>query len=357
MLHKDVGLGDNHRIQNWEVANLAALNALTVTADDEGKFARKLDDDTFYFLADSVGPTWTLAIGGQVPPGGAAGEVLAKVSGTNYDTEWVAPGGGGGGGTVIEILTANRTYYVRTDGSDSNTGLIDSAVGAFLTIQKAVDVVAYTVDNAGFTVTIQVRDGTYTDRVLLRPHKGRGIVYIDGNSAAISNVIVSVTSANAFTCNTRGENGWYLRYMEIRTITSGQGLLVQGGTVIITSIVFGACASGHMFVSRDGIIQPITAYTINGAAPRHLTCIYGGLFLGSTVTVTITGTPNFSSNYYSGSFLGVASMVTFTFSGSATGKRYTLTQRGHFFGSASTTYLPGSVAGTASAESFYGLGT
>ncbi len=47
------------------------------------------------------------------------------------------------------------TYYVRTDGNNSNTGTADSAGGAWLTMQKAVDTAV-----AGDTVT--VGSGTYT---------------------------------------------------------------------------------------------------------------------------------------------------------------------------------------------------
>ena len=65
---------------------------------------------------------------------------------------------------VREQLTANRTYYVRTDGSDGNNGLANSSGGAFLTIQKAIDTVA-ALDLSIYNVTVQVADGTYTGAV------------------------------------------------------------------------------------------------------------------------------------------------------------------------------------------------
>src|SRR3989442_1721230 len=88
---------------------------------------------------------------------------------------------------VRELLTAARTYYVRTDGSDSNTGLSNTAGGAFLTIQKAIDV-ATTADLNGFTVTLKLGDGTYTSPLSLKPFVGAGEIVIEGNTATPGNV-------------------------------------------------------------------------------------------------------------------------------------------------------------------------
>ena len=48
------------------------------------------------------GPTGPAGVG--VPSGGSSGQVLAKASGTDYDTEWIT-GGGGGGSTTFDGLT------------------------------------------------------------------------------------------------------------------------------------------------------------------------------------------------------------------------------------------------------------
>ena len=48
-----------------------------------------------------AGPTGPAGVG--VPSGGSSGQVLAKASGSDYDTEWIT-GGGGGGSTTLDGL-------------------------------------------------------------------------------------------------------------------------------------------------------------------------------------------------------------------------------------------------------------
>ena len=62
--------------------------------------------------------------GKGVPAGGTAGQVLAKKSATDYDTEWVdqTGGGGGGGGTVSVEVGDTVTGAPGTDASVTNEG-------------------------------------------------------------------------------------------------------------------------------------------------------------------------------------------------------------------------------------------
>jgi hypothetical protein len=52
----------------------------------------------------------------NVPAGGATGQVLAKVSGTDRDVAWVTPSGGGGGGTHAEPLTDGNGNFIFAGG-------------------------------------------------------------------------------------------------------------------------------------------------------------------------------------------------------------------------------------------------
>ena len=61
----------------------------------------------------TVGPTGPTGTG--VPTGGTSGQVLAKKTGTNYDTEWVDQSGGGGGGSgTVTSVTGTAPIAVAT---------------------------------------------------------------------------------------------------------------------------------------------------------------------------------------------------------------------------------------------------
>lgn len=63
MKHNSLGLGDIHRLANWEYATASARTAATgFTADDIGKIAKQTDNNTFWELT-AVTPAW-LQIGG-----------------------------------------------------------------------------------------------------------------------------------------------------------------------------------------------------------------------------------------------------------------------------------------------------
>lgn len=99
-----------------------------------------------------------------------------------------------------DILTANRTYYVRTDGSDSNNGLVNSSGGAFLTVQKALNVAAAIQSDftAGipYSVTINVGTGTF-GRIIMTNQLYPGSIQVVG--AGSSNTIIETSDVGADT--------------------------------------------------------------------------------------------------------------------------------------------------------------
>jgi hypothetical protein len=58
-------------------------------------------------------------------------------------------------------LTSDQTFYVRTDGSDSNNGQTDSAAGAFLTLTGAANYISKRVEPNGFRITVKIGAGSY----------------------------------------------------------------------------------------------------------------------------------------------------------------------------------------------------
>lgn len=240
-------------------------------------------------------------------------------------------------------LSAPRTYYVRTDGSDSNNGLTNTAGGAFLTLQKAVDV-ATALDNNGYDVTIQVGNGTYTAGVVLKPYIGSGKFNLIGNTATPSSCVISVSSGHAIYGEDAGK--WKLGGFRLAA-AAGTGIYARG--VIQIGVIHPLemnTSSRHFFAFLGAEISIESDWNIIGSAPRHMQASYGGKIFAISRTCTLTGTPNFSSAFAYSQDLGLLQILAVTFSGAGTGPRYTVTGNAVLqTGAAGATYLPGNAAG------------
>lgn len=247
-----------------------------------------------------------------------------------------------------EVLTANRTYYVRSDGNNSNDGLSNTSGGAFLTIQKAIDTAA-ALDLSVYNVSISVGAGTFAPFVL-KSYIGAGSCSITGAGVT---TIISATSDNAIAGTNAG--AWSIGGMKVQTTTSGSGVFVLGATflTINATFEFGACATIHLRVS-GGATCRIFAYTISGGSQYHYLAESGGRITCVSVTVTLTGTPAFSAAFASASKLSSVDVEAVTWSGSATGTRYIVNTNSIINTvTGSGTTLPGNAAGSAASGGQY----
>ena len=280
-------------------------------------------DDNFHFKVSPDGSTWYEGL---------------RIDRTNGKVSFPVSGG------PREVLTANRTYYVRTDGNDSNSGLANNAGGAFLTLQKAINVVFGAIDLGGYNVVIQVADGTYTSGIsIAAPAVGAGTVTVQGNNAVPANVVVNTTSADAVYV----AKGAALQINDMKLLTTMGGACLdadQGGLISFQNIRFGAAATDHVLARDGGHIVATGDYTIVGAAAHHWNAQCGGTIRVVQRSVTLATTPAFSAAFAYAGLAGVLSAYSNTYSGAATGTRYLAEQNGVIFSLSAT--FPGNAAGS-----------
>jgi hypothetical protein len=249
---------------------------------------------------------------------------------------------------IRDPLVVDRTYYVRADGNDTNSGLINDAAGAFLTIQRAVDVVCDDLDNAGFNVVIQVADGTYTGRVSPRSYVGRGMVTIRGNTASPANVTLSSTSGILIDISAvNAGKPWVLEGFTLTTSGSGTHCIqITSGQLSVNALRFGPCVGIHVSAHRDAFVWAIGNYSITGGAAIHLNVDQGGCISIDGRTISLSGTPAFTTFANAQRSGGITAGGT-VFSGGATGTRYFAQQNGTIFvNGGGANFFPGTTAGS-----------
>lgn len=257
-----------------------------------------------------------------------------------------------------ERLTADRTYYISTTGSDSNNGL--SASSPFLTPQKFADIAA-TLNRGIYRVIGQFADGVYnTNPLLLKTGIGALPIIFRGN--------ISDNSAVIF----RGSSGGTIRASNVRDTFDFQNIHFQNtanvpGIELSGLITF--CHGGCIFAphgtedqvkidtraivtNQDPISLNWRNMTISGGSGRHV-FLYGGANYNFVLgTITLINNASFSIEFVRATF-AYANFYGITVQGTATGRRYTIDQGriGPTFNSFS---LPGSIDGVLLNGGVYG---
>lgn len=254
--------------------------------------------------------------------------------------------------SIRDRLAANRTYYVRTDGSDSNTGLVNNAGGAFLTIQKAIDVVAG-LDIDIYNVTINVADGTYTGAVVVTgPWVGTGSVTLTGNTTMPANCLLNVSGDCI-----AARNGARINVGGFKFVSTGSGLTSKStSNVVVNGLCdFGACSSYHRYADTGGSIRFSSSPNITGGAFASIGVSSGGVIDVAGRTEALSGTPAFGAAYASAQTMGLIIANSYAFTGSATGLRHSATYGGGIFsfGGAAASYFPGNSTGTATSPGWF----
>lgn len=253
-----------------------------------------------------------------------------------------------------EILIANRTYFVRTDGNDNNDGLSNTSGGAFLTLQKAIDVAAST-DLGIFTVTIQLANGTYSigsSFYALKSFIGSGIIQIQGNTSDASLVTLTGSNSNGVVQSYNVRGVYSFRYVTFTNTNNGHAINCQNSVIHHGNCILGNLGSGWGFVCAnngiitnqlDGVGYPLS---ISGSMSGYFLLFAAAITEFVNATITAIGTPNFSSAGILCAQLSYVNTNGMVVSGSATGKRYDVSANA-VIASVGVTYL-GNVAGTSS---------
>jgi len=245
-----------------------------------------------------------------------------------------------------EQITANRTYYVRTDGNDSNNGLTNTAGGAFLTIQKGIDTIA-ALDISVLTVTLQVGDGTYTAAVNLKDPVGDGTCVLQGNTTTPSSVVISTTSTDGITST--GTLKWTIKGFKVQTTTSGMCILSQGGgRVVLSGVNFGPAGVSHIRSFQGSQVNITESYSILGGGNDHyLAQQHGRILMVPSKVIDLTGTASFVAAFCRTGLMGYVENYSTTFVGSIAGTRYSASSNSVMnVNGGGANYYPGNVAGS-----------
>lgn len=301
-------------------------------------------------------------------PGGSNGQIQYNNAGVFGGIDSTGTGNVIRASAVRTVLTADTTFYMRTDGNDSNTGTANTAGGAWLTLAGSLaNLSRY--DFGGYTVYLQIADGTYNDTYVNVPvmvgNKGPTGLVIQGNaadntlvvldggapSAGVGTIFASVpgacctvknlkmTTSVSAAAHLNAQSGGVIGFFNLvlgPTAANGSAVYVFGGGAYITN-------QDENLTYGGSDIEIGTANYVLNAQTGGVIALYGGTWNTTTANVL---------SYFA--FASVGGIIdtggcSFTTSGagSYTGQRFICQNNGNIntYGSGPN-YFPGTIAGT-----------
>lgn len=260
----------------------------------------------------------------------------------------------GGGRTRVKQLL---TLHVATGGSDTTgTGL--SVGSAFATIQKAADYALLNVDTAGFGVNIAVEPGSYAGFIARYGLTGGGSINIVGTGTLASDVVIDGGNGSALSAQAGSQVD--VSHVKLQGTGGTGGGIFSNVSAVVTlhDVVFGAVGASQAQVNAQGggVIGITGNYSITAGGALHMAATDGGdITVQTPITVSLSGTPNFSTAFATANGAGRLNVAGISFSGSATGKRHAVSAQGSInTAGGGASYFPGSIGGTVDSAT-YGL--
>jgi hypothetical protein len=216
-------------------------------------------------------------------------------------------------------------------------------------------------------VTGKLADGTYTitTGTILKSGLGDGKVILEGNTTTPANVILTTASdlsASSALLYAYGQASIHeikgIRFTGTGSSSFRQYAIFSRANSIVeyNTCEFGSLAgtfSQHIRADTDGKVFATGNYSIIGGCDAHLVATISGKIFCQLLTITLTGTPAFSTGFAVATRKSIILVNGNTFSGSATGKRYDCRELSEIFvNGAGLTYLPGNASGTADAPTY-----
>jgi hypothetical protein len=216
-----------------------------------------------------------------------------------------------------ELLTADRTYYLRLDGSDSNDGLSNTSGGAFATIGKARSVIG-PLDIGAYNVKLKINDGDYISQGAfdILPPIGSGTFTIEGNLSDRTAVkLGQITLTKSSSCAIR------LSFLTIDQ--TNNCLFLSGGGVrlyISNCKLKNVVSSGYAvtcYVSAQAVLiveGSLQSEGSIGSGNFMLAVEQGNITINPSITTTFIGSPSYAQVFQANG-LGFISLSGSTLSG------------------------------------------